>query len=180
MIGVRCVRQLMLVLITASLQGCFVAVSGTSGSYPAPAVELMLTETLQIPAGTAHVTFQDGQIVGAADRYRPYCELEIDTISERPQQIPPGAFEVSATAYRRLADELAGIPAFPVFRLDCSDDVYYETRWRLRSRHYPNARVLICREVFDSCRPGRYPGPAEIGQALGAWFKLTSADRSAK
>lgn len=161
-----------LVLTAAALQGCLIAVSGTFGSYPAPAVELRLTKPLQIPPGTAHVTFQDGQIVGAADRYRPYCEFEIDTLAEGPLEVPPGGFEVYKTGYRRLADELAGIPAFPALRWDCSDDVYYETRWQLRSRHYPTARVLVCREVFNACGPGRYPGPAEIHQALGTWFEL--------
>ena len=169
-------RRLLFVLVAVSLQGCFVGVSATSPVYASPVLELVLTAPLRIPAGTAHVTFQDGQVVGSADRYRPYCEFEIDAISQQPQEVPPGRFEVRSSAYRTLSDELAGIPAFPVFSLDCSDGIYYESRWRLRSRHYPGARVLICREVFDACRPGRYPGPPQIRQALGDWFELKSPE----
>lgn len=177
---VWCARRSILVLMTASLHKCAMAASATFDPYPEPAIELLLTEPLRIPPGTAHITFQDGKIVGSADRYRPYCEFEVDTVSDGTQEIPPGRFQVSATAYRRLADELAGIAASPVLSWDCSEDVYYETRWRLRSRHYPGARVLICREVFGSCGAGRYPGPAEIREALGAWFELRYSAPSAR
>jgi len=159
--------------MAAMLQSCFAGIAATTRSTPAPMVpDLVLTRTLSIPPGTAHVTFQDGATVVSADRYRPYCEFEINTVAEQPQAVPAGLFRVGRTAYRTLQDELAGIPALPGFNLNCGDDVYYETRWQLRAEHYREARVLICREVFDACRPGRYPGPVEIQQALGSWFEL--------
>jgi len=133
--------------------------------------QLVLQQPLQIPAASAHLRFQDGGPVGPSDRFRPYCEFELSTRSEQPQPVEPDRFQVTAIQRRTLSDELTGMPAAPLMR--CNQDVYYETRLWLASERQPQVRVLICREVFDGCAFGRYPGPAEIGEALGPYFELT-------
>jgi hypothetical protein len=156
-------------LLPGALGAC---VSSTpAGPDSTAGYELVLQRPLQIPAASAHLRFQDGGPVGASDRFRPHCEFELSTRSEQAQPVDPDRFQVTSIQRRTLSDELSGMPAIPLAR--CSQDVYYETRLWLASERQPQVRVLICREVFDGCAFGRYPGPAEIGQALGPYFELT-------
>ena len=159
-------------LAAALLPGALGACISSTAVRPdaATGYELVLHRPLQIPAASAHLRFQDGGPVGASDRFRPHCEFELSTRSEQPQPVEPDRFRVTAIRHRTLSDELSGMPAVPLMR--CNQDVFYETRLWLDSQRQPQVRVLICREVFDGCAIGRYPGPAEIGEALGPYFEL--------
>jgi hypothetical protein len=158
-------------LLPGALAACVCSTPVRSNSTTAYA--LVLHRPLEIPAASAHLRFQDGGPVTASDRFRPHCEFELSTRSEQPQAVEPDRFQVTAVQRRTLSDELSGMPALPLMR--CNQDVFYETRLWLASQRQPQVRVLVCREVFDGCAFGRYPGPAEIGQALGPYFELRPA-----
>jgi hypothetical protein len=161
-------------LLPAVLGACVSPTPVRTGT--ATGFELVLRRPLEIPAASAHLRFQDGGPVGASDRFRPHCEFELSTRSEQAQPVEPDRFQVTAIQRRTLSDELTGMPAIPLMR--CNQDVFYETRLWLASERQPQVRALICREVFDGCAVGRYPGKAEIGDALGPYFELIPAIRT--
>ena len=69
----------------------------TSPYYTAPiGSQLVLNQTLKIPAHYASVYIQGGEIMtyGKVDHYYPNCELELSTVSEKPQQVVPDSFTI--------------------------------------------------------------------------------------
>ena len=77
-----------------TLGGCAIPPSSPYASLAyqqvAPGWTLTLHEPLRIPANQAHA---DIQAVGSGEM-DPYCEFEIDTVSESPQTVEPDVFEV--------------------------------------------------------------------------------------
>ena len=68
--------------------------AGGVGLAPAIPIALEITNPLVIPAARAHTKFQKGRQVYSVNRYDPWCELEIRTVSEQPQRVEPGRFQV--------------------------------------------------------------------------------------
>ena len=167
-------KYLIFGLTGALLNGCVPGMHPDTGSQRAigRTDTLVMTEPLRIPAASAHSLFQDGTPVNGVDRSRLYCEFEIETVSEQPQEVAADRFAIRYVSRRIVSDELAGIPAFVPFGGSCWDDVYYETRWWLRSQRQPGVRVLICRERFPRCQAGWYPAPETVLLTLGPAFAL--------
>jgi hypothetical protein len=167
-------QYLIIVLTGALLTGCVPGTHRDAFSQRAfePADSLVMTEPLRIPAGKAHALFQDGTPVSGVDRSRLYCEFEIETVAEQPREVAADRFAIRYVSRRIVSDELAGIPPFVPSGGSCWDDVYYETRWWLRSQRQPGVRVLICRERFPRCQAGWYPAPETVLLTLGPAFAL--------
>ena len=77
-----------------TLGGCAIPPSSPYASLAyqqvAPGWTLTVHEPLRVPANQAHA---DIQAVGSGEM-DPYCEFEIDTVSESPQTVEPDVFEV--------------------------------------------------------------------------------------
>jgi len=162
------------ILFASSVAGCHLGVAASTSVQPLAPAHLELLEPITIPAGSAHTVFQEGRQTRGADHYRLACEIEVEDVRDVPQTVQPDRFRVVRAGFRRLRDELAGIPeVVPGFRWDCTEDVFLESRWWLRSERQPQVRVLICREAFPACRaPMGYPDRASILRALGPGFAI--------
>lgn len=141
---------------------------------PSAFATLELLAPVTIPAGRARAHFQGGKPVYSVDAYRPYCEFEISTVSEAPQQVEPDRLVVRGTTTALLSDPEARLPlSGPFVDLSCGDRIYYEVAYRLASDLQPGVRKLSCRLAFNACwGPGRYPSGGEIRDALGPGFRL--------
>ncbi len=165
-----------LLLIIPLLAAC-------AGSKPKPSLNgepvtgLTLHEGLIIPRRSATVRFQQGVMVSAADRFIPFCELEVNRVSEQPQNLAPDRFGISRVNYRVVADSVTRIPIIMGRDRSCDDPIYPETRFWLHSEPQPDVRSLTCLNVCIHCGAGcYYLGPEEIQTIVGPRFTWEVAD----
>lgn len=111
---------------------------------------ILLPEAVYIPAGSAHARFQGGHQVGATNRLDPYCELEIRTISDRPQQASPGRHRVVGERFTLLLDPTTRLPAL-ITGFSCSDPLFQESFWRLTGEAGDNLHSLRCIRPIYHC-----------------------------
>lgn len=166
------VRRLTMAVL--SLCALFAAGCGVNryGTPSADEWRLAVLGEVTIPAGRARALFQNGRQVAHVDLHHPHCELEINTVDERPQVLLADTFYVTRRAVRTVSNELTAMPASIISPLDCSEDLYYESLFWLVSERKQNVRMLICRDWSMSCHFGRHLTLAEILQVLGPGFKL--------
>lgn len=111
---------------------------------------ILLTEPVSIPAGSAHARFQGGRQVAAASRLDPYCELEVRTVSERPQYATAGRHRVRGERFTLLLDPTTRLPAL-ITGFSCSDPLFQESFWRLSSETEGNLHSLRCIRPLYHC-----------------------------
>ena len=124
-----------------------------------------------IPAGSAHARFQGGRQVAAASRIEPYCELEIKTVSERPQQAQPGRYPIRGQRFTLLRDPTTRIPAL-LTGINCSDPLFQESFWRVGAVSGGNLYALRCIRPFYNCAFGPPLSLGEVGAVTGAAIRI--------
>jgi hypothetical protein len=137
------------VLIAAVIGGC----AHGPGAGVWVGTEIRIPEPIEISAGSARAWFQGGRQVSGVDRFEPYCELEIDTVSESPQWSSTGGFRVIGERYSLLRDSITRIPAL-ITGFSCSDPLFQESIWRLDGTAGSNVRSLRCVVAYFDCRIG--------------------------
>ncbi|MHB0975392.1 MAG: hypothetical protein ACYC0P_14245 [Thiobacillus sp.] len=142
-----------------------------------------LNRPLTIPAGAATVRLQYGHVVprNGVQEQDPYCVVELDTVSDAPQTLQPGRFEVWRVT-RSISPIAAAVksPLVRVLHVDNDDPrdtsfLYYITAFRLRDPAQPNLRGMTC--AWNQMAPGNLPlmrhlTLGEIRGALGGWITL--------
>ncbi|MCW8966052.1 MAG: hypothetical protein OQK82_05110, partial [Candidatus Pacearchaeota archaeon] len=130
---------------------------------------LELHQSLSIEPNRARTFIQYGKVIEekAIDKYYPYCELEISTLSEQTQIIQPDKF----TIYKVIDDEHQTGRYFMYASLSISFTdgpviLGYATEFFLRSKKQPDVRKLICLSWDEPWR-GKYLSLTEIKRALG-------------
>ncbi|MGE5155006.1 MAG: hypothetical protein ACM3ST_13450 [Bdellovibrio bacteriovorus] len=111
---------------------------------------ILIPSPVVIPAGSAHARFQGGRQVAGTGRLDPYCELEIRTVSEAPQEALPGRYRVSVSRYTLLLDPTTRLPAL-LTGFNCSDPLFQESFWRLSSEAGGNLHSLRCIRPIYHC-----------------------------
>jgi hypothetical protein len=148
-------------------------------AYP-PGWILQLNKTLTIPPNSATVRLQYGGVVprNGVQEQDPYCVVELNTVSDKPQTLEPGRFEVWRVT--RSVETIA-MATSPFIKTGfASDDsgpsfLYYKTVFHLRDTVQPNIRSMTC--AWDQMAPGneslmRHLTLGEIRSALGDWITL--------
>ena len=113
-------------------------------------------------------------------RHDPHCVVELNTVSDGPQTLQPGRFEV-LRVIRSTHDFF--VDTGPDFRqVRYVDDyapsfLYYITEFRLRDPARPALRSMTC--AWDQMAPGSFPMMrhltlGEIQAALGDWMRFIS------
>jgi len=159
-------RAICLVIVLFGVAGCAVPESGDSG------LELSLGE-VEIPAGSAHRVFQGGRPVGGAGILAPYCELEIQTVSQQPQHVAPVRARVTRVSQRLLKDPTTRIPAL-LGGIDCSEPLFRETIWWLTADGPSPVLWLRCLAPYFQCRIGGPLSAEQIQAVVGPTISLES------
>lgn len=171
--------------------GCVLLLGGCAGlESPNPASPYyayttgwvaQLNRPLTIPPNAATVRLQYGQIVprNSVQEQDPFCVVELDTVSEAPQTLQPGRFEVWQVV-RSISTITATTKSPYIKALYVFDDgdpsfLYYITEFRLRDPAQPNLRSMRC--AWNQMAPGnralmRHLTLDEIRWALGDWMHL--------
>lgn len=170
-------------LALVSLGGCTgLAPSdpATPGSAAGTGWSVMLERPLVIPAEAATVRLQYGRIVprnGVQDP-DPFCVVELDTVSESPQTLSPGRFEVVRVS-RSVSTLVQRATPFRQVGLGDEDSpsfLYFITEFQLRDPGQPDLRAMTC--AWNQMAPGnralmRHLRLDEIRSALGDWIRVT-------
>lgn len=128
---------------------------------------ILLPEPVSIPAGSAHARFQGGRQVAATNRLDPYCELEIRTVSERPQYASSGRHRVQGERFTLLLDPTTRLPAL-ITGFSCSDPLFQESFWRLSSEAGGNLHSLRCIRPIYHCAVVPPLSLNEVGAVTGS------------
>lgn len=148
-------------------------------AYP-PGWSVQLHRPLTIPPGAATVRLQYGRVVprNGVQEQDPFCVVELNTVSDAPQVVQPGHFEVLRVT-RSVSSIFAAAPSPFMKARFVNDDsptfLYYITEFRLRDAAQPNLRSMTC--AWNQMAPGNYPMMRhlkldEIQGALGSWMSL--------
>ncbi len=153
------------------------ALLGLSGcaapGWPDYGMELELN-AVEIPAGSAHTVFQGGRQVGGASNLEPYCELEIETVSDQPQRVSPVRLQVTGVRQALLKDPITRIPAL-IAGFSCSDPVFRETVLQLAPDRPSPVLWLRCIAPYFNCRIGGPLTPEQIQVVVGPVIRMTLA-----
>jgi hypothetical protein len=142
-----------------------------------------LERPLVIPAESATVRLQYGHVVprNGVQEQDPFCMVELDTVSDAPQTLQPGRFEVLRVT-RSVSTIFARAASMPLMKAQFANDydgepsfLYYITAFRLRDPAQPNLRGMTC--AWNQMAPGNRPlmrhlNLDEIRGALGGWIRL--------
>lgn len=135
---------------------------------------VQLTDTVTIPAERAHTKFQAGRQVGGVDYSEPYCELEIKTVAEQPQQVPAVSLRVRRESLVLLKDPITRIPAL-IAGFSCFDDLYQESIWWLTGDEPSPVVYLRCLAPYFNCQIGGPLTPAQVQQVVGSRILIVSS-----
>lgn len=161
---------------------------------------LVVAQAIAIPAGYAHTVLQGGKVIdpSALRRYEPFCELEVNDVLEREQQVEPDRFAVvqSTRQQQQVRAEpptlLAGVGmgigvgsggrfgwslgiGFPLGSNDRDSGgrlALNVITMRLQSSAQPQVRQLRCSAGWADLTAAQYPTLAEMNATLGNWASI--------
>lgn len=109
------------------------------------------------------------------NEYEPYCELEVNVVSDGTFKLVPGLFEIVKVTQRVYPWNVVGLPV-QVASTDDSGSVSqltFATDFWLVSKENPDVRKMSCRHVMDQ-EPTRFVTIKEIWMALEGIFQPVS------
>lgn len=121
---------------------------------------------VRIPPNSAHTVFQGGRQVLAAGIEHPYCELEIETVSEAPQWAKAGTYGIKREGFALLKDPTTRVPAL-VAGMSCSDPLFQESLWLLRADRGGNLHSLRCIRPGFHCVIGPPIELSQVSEVMG-------------
>lgn len=139
-----------------------------------------LRRPLTIEPGAATARLQYGGVVprNGVQRHDPHCVVELNTVSDGPQVLQPGRFEV-LRVIRSTNDFFVEAEFFLRTVRLVEDDgpvsMFFITEFRLRDPAQPALRSMTC--AWDQLAPGNLPmmrhlSLGEIESALGDWMRF--------
>lgn len=164
-VSLRVARSLVWLLLPL-LAGCEGLLASkydiNSRFYKIPAgSRLVLHESLNIPAGKAHVVIQSGRIIPGANQYAVNCEFQVRTLG--PGQVNPDTFTITRAERSREWISQPNILRF--YRV-----------LHLQSAVQPDVLKLVCQD-WDGPLIGRDISVPEMRAALGDIITLEFASR---
>jgi hypothetical protein len=172
---VNAVRLVLALVVVISASGC--------AWKPQPVftgLSLTVTRPIVIPPGRAHAILQGGRLTHASNKFEPYCELEVRTVSgATPQRLTSGEFQVSRTTQRLLLDPTTRIPAVFVAS-SCAEPLFQESVWWLASTEPSGVLFLRCIAPYYNCAFGPPLSPDQVQQQVGGYLAVRVADPLAR
>ena len=160
-------RRLALVVTVIALSACQGAAEyaqALSESSVPVGSRLILNQPLSIPAYTAHVRLQSGEVrsAGAIKQYYPNCSFRLRTRTDAPQTVEPDEFVISKVVYGN--DVVAG-----------NNIQRYYTEMHLRSEKQLDVFMLACQQ-WNWPPDSSYVTVDQIRVVLGEIFILELAE----
>lgn len=170
-----------LLALTALLHGCgplTIRDAATGSHRPIQRGSFELHKEVQVPAGRTRVFFQDGELRPGINEFRPHCQLEVNSLRDRPQTVQADVFSITRLSTRSDQVVLRGplqTAALAHFGIGDGGESrrMFVYLFGLHSDRQPDVRALNCGGAFDDPGLAERPTLQEIGAALGAYGTLT-------
>ena len=170
-------------LVCSLLTACQTApVANTQSPFYLPPVgtQLVLNQSLTIPANRVKVFIQDGRIVFAPNEYRPFCRFEVLPLKAEPQIVQPDNFVIQRRG--RVEDLFAAWDSryqFAARRLWWFDDdrspVIFGTLMFISSPAQPDVYRMMCGHLQDYGLVPRHLTVEQMQATLGNIFTFQFA-----
>lgn len=147
----------------------------------------VLSSEILMPPSTDRLYFQDGRLPEWYDvnKYRPYCVLQMRSVSDRPRVIEPGEFVVTSVSPAhsfQLLEAPPGTQQYPAAtdaaragddRATDRGDAYeiFGSAMRLTSTRQPDVTQLTCAD-WGSPQSGTSITVRKIRRAVGGYFRV--------
>lgn len=173
-------KYLLTVVIALTLTGCgdVPLTKNNPGLYSLPNGSILrLNEALTIPSRKARTGIQYGEATRGVDMWQPYCEVVVNTISDKQATIIPGDYRVTKT--RRAQIPYAGTTPDGGNMIASSDGAglslaqspsyawLYKTTVSLESNDYPDIRQIECGAVYGTGYEARHITIREFEATVG-------------
>ncbi len=178
-------KYLLTVVIALSLTGCADAplTKSNPGLYNVPKGSILrLNEPLTIPSRKARTGIQFGKPTRGVDKWQPYCEVVVNTISDSQATIVPGDYRVTRTRRAQIpyagstpdgGNMLASTTGSEIVVAQASSYAWlYQTTVSLESSDYPDIRQIECGAVFGTGYEARHMTIREFETAVGKVITL--------
>lgn len=139
---------------------------------------LTLHQDVIIPRERARVFFQDGRVSGGVNEFRPYCQLSVRSIEDRPQTIHADSFTVTGVTgdvQKVVRSEEILLASTALFMLadggggDGGESPETQVlNMAIRSDNQPNVQYFVCGGAFDIPALARQPTLPDIRGAIGS------------
>ncbi|WP_200285572.1 hypothetical protein [Rhabdochromatium marinum] len=162
-----CATAFLVAVLVLGVGGC--AVNPPAGDT---GLRVRVTAPVKIPAERAHATFQRGRLANVSSKLEPYCELEVRRVSPaQGARIESGEFVVSRINSRLLVDPTTRIAAITLVS-SCSDPLFQESIWWLRSDTPSDVIYLRCIAPYYNCAFGPPLQPPQVQQQVGRYLAV--------
>jgi hypothetical protein len=167
-----------LLLMVGACQLASVNKNVDSPFYPPPVgSRLILKKDLTIPAYSAAVMLQGGQVIGqhSINQYQPNCRLELNAVLPTPQTVTADEFlvtHVTTNSYQVRTHD--GHDGFVKAGLNLASGFSfnnYVTFMKLSSARQPQVRSLTCQQWGDPAL-GTQVSIQQMRETLGDFFSL--------
>lgn len=149
---------------------------------PIQAGTLEVRRDITIPAGRTRAFFQGGMQVSGINEFKPFCQLEVSTLLDKPQTVHPDSFtitRVGGKAEQVVEAAPVMLAALDGFFVQMGNDngggpsrITQMLNFRLHSDHQPDVRRLSCGGAFDDPWDADAPTVQDIATALGDYATL--------
>ena len=181
----RIALVLPLILLTACQGG--VMKNEESPFYDVPAgSELILNETIKIPAGRTSVYLQGGKVLpySQIDPYNPHCQFDIRTKKDVPQTINKDKFVIYKIGHRigglKRQIKVAGLRVFSGGNGNGGPShETFATILYLRSENQPDILTMTCQHWADPT-DAEYLTIKQMRKAMGSVFVLKLVTKGAR
>ncbi len=168
-------------LVLFFLTGCQPTLIKSAGKYQPGSSDayLVLTKSVVVPPNSARAFFQGGELIPDAqlNLYEVDCELQINTVLEKPQTVQPGTFRI----IKIIQDQSPIVSLQPVMYAALGFGWGYQSSpvdikkfytFRLEAESQPLLRAVICRGVQDTPFMAELPTLEEMQAAVGEYIQF--------
>lgn len=157
-------KRLTIILLFSAITGCNSTASRDPASpyFEIPlSTKVSLLKPITIPANSAHILFQGGEIKSAQDtnQYHPFCRFEVNQLSDTSQVIQPNPYSLM-----RISSDF-DVVSMPDIRL-------YYTEFFLSSDNDRNVRSLTCGQWSTISDSSTYLTIKQIQQSVGSYMSI--------
>lgn len=158
---------------------------------PSPGSIVTIHQHLEVPAGETRLFMQSGKIVGKGglSEFEVNCNFEINTLTQQPRYIAPGAYTITRTTRSResivqgpvlapmqLASVSLGIRMGQIHNPDGPPMMFELVEMYLKADKPSDIRQLACRGAIDEPYEMELPTLQEMRRALGAYASIQVAE----
>lgn len=156
-------KFILIIVLSILLSACesLPSANRSPGLHTIPSGSVVkLNQALTIPAQRVKIGVQYGEAIAGVYTGEPYCQFEVNTISESATTLPAGEYRITRVLQyedpfyshhprsKRIVASANEAAAWATQAMSPDSHWTYTTAFRLESRLHPDIRQLVCGSTF--------------------------------